>query len=125
MLAAAGAWTALADELGAVAESFAAVTSGLTGQAWQGPAATAMATAAAPYARWLSAAASQAAGASAQANAVVQRHRKLRKRFRGTLQPRRRPGRHFRPTVVELSAATARRCWRGPAPTAAGCPKSL
>ncbi len=56
MLAAATAWSGLADELATAAESFAGVTSGLTGQAWQGPAAAAMTAAAAPYTSWLSSA---------------------------------------------------------------------
>ncbi|OBG35953.1 hypothetical protein A5673_18710 [Mycobacterium sp. E3198] len=71
MLGAAAAWDALASELGSAASSFSSVTSGLTGQAWQGPASAAMAAAAAPYARWLSAAASQATGAAGQARAVA------------------------------------------------------
>ncbi|ORB59906.1 hypothetical protein BST45_20485, partial [Mycobacterium shinjukuense] len=71
MLTAAAAWGGLADELGLAASSFASVTSGLAGQAWQGPAAAAMAAAAAPYAGWLSAAAARAAGAAAQAKAVA------------------------------------------------------
>ncbi|WP_415823618.1 PPE domain-containing protein, partial [Mycobacterium basiliense] len=50
MLGAAAAWGGLAEELGTAAEAFASVTSGLAGQAWQGPAAAAMAAAAAPYA---------------------------------------------------------------------------
>lgn len=57
MLAAAAAWDGLAEELGTAAQSFASVTAGLAGQAWQGPAALAMAAAAAPYAGWLTAAA--------------------------------------------------------------------
>ena len=71
MLDAASAWRGLANELGAGANSFAAVTSGLAGQAWQGPASAAMAAAAAPYAGFLGAAATQAAGAAGQANAVA------------------------------------------------------
>lgn len=71
MLAAATAWNGLAEELGTAASSFGAVTSGLTGQAWQGAAAAAMTAAAAPYAAWLSAAAAQAAGAAGQAQAVA------------------------------------------------------
>ncbi len=39
MLAAAAAWDGLAEELGTAAQSFASVTAGLAGQAWQGPAA--------------------------------------------------------------------------------------
>jgi PPE-repeat protein len=71
MLEAATAWNGLASELGAAAQSFASVTSGLAGQAWQGAAAKAMAAAAAPYAGWLSSAAAQASGAAAQAQAVA------------------------------------------------------
>jgi len=50
MLEAAAAWNGLASELGSAADSFSSVTSGLTGQAWQGPAAAAMSAVAAPYA---------------------------------------------------------------------------
>ncbi|MGO9282486.1 MAG: PPE family protein, partial [Mycobacterium sp.] len=71
MLQAGTAWNGLASELSSAAESFMSVTSGLTGQAWQGAAASAMAAAAAPYAGWLSAAASQASAAAAQAEAVA------------------------------------------------------
>ncbi|ETW24943.1 PPE family protein [Mycobacterium gastri] len=71
MLQAATAWSGLAEELGAAAQSFASVTSTLAGQAWQGPAAAAMAAAAAPYAAWLSAAAAQSAGAAGQASAMA------------------------------------------------------
>ena len=71
MLQAAAAWDGLASELDTAAQSFASVTSGLTGQAWQGPSSHAMAAAAAPYAGFLSAASAQAAGASAQAQAVA------------------------------------------------------
>ncbi|BBX95292.1 PPE family protein [Mycobacterium lacus] len=71
MLAAAAAWDGLAEELGTAARSFLSVTTGLAGQAWQGPAAAAMLAAAAPYAGWLSAAATQSAGAAGQARALV------------------------------------------------------
>lgn len=43
MLQAAAAWDGLAAELGTAASSFSSVTTGLTGQAWQGPASAAMA----------------------------------------------------------------------------------
>ncbi|WP_263988527.1 PPE family protein, partial [Mycobacterium conspicuum] len=49
MLSAGAAWDELAGELDAAADGFGSVTSGLVGGAWQGPAATAMASAAAPY----------------------------------------------------------------------------
>lgn len=55
MLAAAGAWRGLAGELGAVASAYQAVIAELTGQAWFGPAAQAMAAATAPYVNWLTA----------------------------------------------------------------------
>jgi PPE-repeat protein len=71
MMAAATAWNGLADELSAAASSFASVTSGLADQAWQGPAAQAMAAAAAPYTGWLNAAAARATGAAGQAQAVI------------------------------------------------------
>ena len=71
MLDAAAAWDALASELGSAASSFGSVTSGLAGQAWQGPASQAMAAAAAPYTGWLNSAAAQAAGAAGQARAVA------------------------------------------------------
>ncbi|MFV0494819.1 PPE domain-containing protein [Mycobacterium sp.] len=71
MLAAAAAWNNLAEELGSAASSFSSVTSNLTGQAWQGPAAAAMANAAAPYSAFLQAASTRALGASGQANAVA------------------------------------------------------
>ena len=71
MVAAAAAWNGLADELADAASSFSSVTSGLAGQAWQGPASAAMAAAAAPYTELLSAAAAHATGAAAQAQAVV------------------------------------------------------
>lgn len=48
MLAAAASWAGLGSELATAAESFASMTSGLTGQAWQGAAATAMTAAAVP-----------------------------------------------------------------------------
>jgi PPE-repeat protein len=71
MLSAAGAWDSLASELGSAASSFSSVTSGLTSQAWQGPASAAMVAAAAPYAGWLNAAATRATGAAGQARAVA------------------------------------------------------
>ncbi|MCV6962710.1 PPE family protein [Mycobacterium intermedium] len=71
MLEAAAAWNNLASELDSAARSFSSMISGLTAQAWQGPASKAMLAAAAPYAGWLSTAASHASGASAQAEAVV------------------------------------------------------
>lgn len=71
MLAAATAWTGLAGELQSAASSFAAVTSGLTGATWQGPAAQAMAATAAPYTAWFTTAASHTQQAASQAAAVA------------------------------------------------------
>ena len=71
MLAAAAAWDGLADELASAASSFSAITSGLAGQAWQGPASAAMTAAAAPYTRFLSEAAARATGTAGQAQAVA------------------------------------------------------
>ncbi|EUA91947.1 PPE family protein, partial [Mycobacterium ulcerans str. Harvey] len=70
-LAAATAWDGLVAELGEAAEAFSSVTSGLASGSWQGPAAAAMAAAAAPYAGWLSAAATRALGAATQAKAAA------------------------------------------------------
>ncbi len=71
MLQAAAAWEGLAGELGSAADSFASVTSGLVGQAWQGPASAAMAAAVAPYTSWLSAAAAQAVGVAGAVKMVA------------------------------------------------------
>ena len=84
MIEAAAAWDGLAAELNSAAESFSSVTSGLAGQAWQGPASAAMMAAAAPYSGWLSAAATQASGAAAQAKAVVSAFESA---FAGTVHP--------------------------------------
>ncbi|OBS03846.1 hypothetical protein A9W98_07935 [Mycobacterium gordonae] len=72
MLQAAAAWSSLADELGSAADSFGAVTTGLTSQAWQGPAAAAMTEAAAPYRAFLRAASTRALTASTGAKAVAE-----------------------------------------------------
>ena len=71
MLAAAAAWDGLAGELSSAAASFGSVTSGLAAESWQGPAAAAMTSAAAPYLGWLNAAAARAAGAAGQARTAV------------------------------------------------------
>jgi PPE-repeat protein len=71
MLAAATAWSGLADELGSAAASFSSVTSGLAGSAWQGPASAAMAAAAAPYVSWTRTAATQAEQTASQAQAAA------------------------------------------------------
>ncbi len=71
LLAAAASWDGLGSELGAAAESFSSVTSGLTGGAWQGAASQAMSNVAAQYAQWLSGAAAHAGSAAAHANAIA------------------------------------------------------
>ncbi len=71
MLAAATSWDGLATELGSAAQSFTSITSGLTQQAWQGPASAAMLQTATQYAGFLSEATAQAQTAAAQAQAVV------------------------------------------------------
>jgi PPE-repeat protein len=71
MLAAATSWDGLAAELASAAQSFSSVTSGLAGQAWQGAASAAMLANAAHYAGYLTAAATQAQTAAAQAQAVA------------------------------------------------------
>src|SRR5574337_935598 len=71
MLAAAGAWTRLAMELGSAAKTYEAVIAGLTGEGWFGPAAESMAAAAGPYAAWLGGTAAGAEQAAAQATAAA------------------------------------------------------
>jgi PPE-repeat protein len=71
MRAASSAWTGLAGELQAAANSFGSVTSNLSGGTWQAPAAAAMAAVAESYAAWLSAAASHSELAAAQAATVA------------------------------------------------------
>ncbi|WP_415624036.1 PPE family protein, partial [Mycobacterium intermedium] len=71
MLQASAAWSSLAEELSAVANSFSSVTSELVSGAWQGPSAAAMAAAASPYSAFLNAASAQAAGTAKQAETVV------------------------------------------------------
>ncbi len=53
LLAAASAWEALSAELGSAASSYESAIDGLTAGPWLGPAAAAMAAAAAPYISWL------------------------------------------------------------------------
>ena len=71
MLAAAAAWDALAAELHSTAASYGSTIQGMTVGSWQGPAATSMTTAAAPFVSWLTATATQAEQASMQAKAAV------------------------------------------------------
>ncbi len=71
MLSAAAAWDGLADELDSAASSFGSVTSGLSGQSWQGAASAAMTSVAARYMGFLSTAAAQAGAAATQAKAAA------------------------------------------------------
>ncbi|OOK77789.1 PPE family protein [Mycobacterium kansasii] len=71
LLAAATTWGGLAEELESAATSFGSVTAGLVGGSWVGPASEAMLAAAAPYAGWLSASATQARQAATQAGALL------------------------------------------------------
>ncbi|MEB3072035.1 PPE family protein [[Mycobacterium] vasticus] len=71
MMAAAAAWDGLAAELSTAAANYQAVITELTGQAWQGPTATTMAAAAAPYVQWMGTTAAQAEQAASQARAAA------------------------------------------------------
>lgn len=71
VMAVAAAWDALAEDLYATANSDQTVISELTGQAWSGPAAAAMAGAAAPFTAWTAATAAQAQQAATQARAAA------------------------------------------------------
>jgi PPE-repeat protein len=71
MIAAAEAWQGLAAELHSAANSYQSVVSGLTAGSWSGPSSASMAAAAASYSGWLTATATQAEEAAAQAKAAV------------------------------------------------------
>jgi PPE-repeat protein len=71
MLAAAGAWDALAAELHSTAASYGSVISGLASSSWQGASSASMAAAAAPYMAWMSATAAQAEQVANQARAAA------------------------------------------------------
>jgi PPE-repeat protein len=71
MMAAAGAWDALAEELSSTAAGYGSVIAELTSGQWLGPSSVAMAKAAAPYVAWLDAAAAQAEHTAAQAKEAV------------------------------------------------------
>jgi PPE-repeat protein len=71
LAAAAVAWDELASELQFAASAYQSVITGLTSGPWLGPAATAAATAATPYAAWMNATAGQAEEAAAQAKAAI------------------------------------------------------
>ncbi|MDD4867598.1 MAG: PPE family protein [Mycobacterium sp.] len=69
LMAAAAAFSNLADELGATASASRSAISTLTGEEWIGPSSTAMAAAAEPYLTWLHATAGQLQQAATQAAA--------------------------------------------------------
>ncbi len=71
MLAAAGAWDALAADLQTTAAAAGSVVTGLTDVSWQGPASTSMAAAVAPYLTWMSATAAQLEQVANQARAAA------------------------------------------------------
>lgn len=71
LTAAAGAWDALAAELGAAACGYSSVIAELTSLPWRGPASAAMLTAVTPYVAWLSATAVRAEQAGTQARAAA------------------------------------------------------
>jgi PPE-repeat protein len=71
MLAAATAWDGLAAELRSQAADYTATIANLTGEDWQGPASTAMASAAAPYTAWMNTTATQAERTAGQAKAAA------------------------------------------------------
>jgi PPE-repeat protein len=71
MLAAAAGWDAVAAALESTAAGYSSEVAGLTGRAWFGPSARAMAAAAARYGAWLQATGAVAAQTAAQAYAAV------------------------------------------------------
>jgi PPE-repeat protein len=71
MLAAAAAWAAVAAQLESTASGYFSTVSGLTGQAWFGPSAMAMAAAAARFVAWLHATAATAQQTAAKAYAAA------------------------------------------------------
>lgn len=71
ILGAASAWDGLASELHSAAASSESLISALTGGPWQGPSATAMAAAAAPYLDWMTSTATQAEQAASQARSAA------------------------------------------------------
>ncbi len=71
MMAAAQAWTALADELYTAASGYQSVVSALASGDWFGPSSTSMSAAAASFAEWLSPTAAQAEQSATQAQAAA------------------------------------------------------
>ena len=71
MLSAATAWDGLAAELRSQATDYASTISNLTGEGWQGPASSAMVSAAAPYTAWMNSTAAAAEQTAGQAKAAA------------------------------------------------------
>lgn len=71
MLAAASAWSGLANQLSITASGYRSVVDELAGRHWLGPASVAMANAAMPYVAWLHQTALQAAQTATQARAAA------------------------------------------------------
>ena len=92
MLAAAAAWDQAAVEMYSAAASYSSVISGLTDGSWRGPASASMAAAAAPYAAWMNAAATQAEQTATQAEGGRVGIRDSVRRHRATAGDRCQPG---------------------------------
>jgi PPE-repeat protein len=71
MMAAAGAWDALASALESVSRGYSSVIAQLQGENWSGGASVAMVNAAAPYIAWLTAAGTQAEEAASRARTAA------------------------------------------------------
>ncbi|MGH3561153.1 MAG: PPE family protein, partial [Mycobacterium sp.] len=71
MMVAAAAWDTLAAQLASFAQGYSSVLASLEGQHWTGPAANAMAAAAAPYVEWATTTAGQAEQVASQARATT------------------------------------------------------
>lgn len=71
LIAAAGAWDALAADIGAAASGYRTVIAELTSLQWSGPASAAMLAAVTPYVTWLCATAARAEQAGMQARAAA------------------------------------------------------
>lgn len=84
MMAAAGAWDALAAELGTAASGYGSVVSELTSAPWVGPSSRAMMAAVTPYVSWLSDAAGQAEDTANQARGAAAAYETA---FMGTVPP--------------------------------------
>lgn len=71
LLAAASAWSAVAEELHSAAEAYQSLIAQIVGASWWGPSAMAMLAAIGPYVSWMNATATEAEQAAVYARAVV------------------------------------------------------